>query len=303
MTIALGAIALAFFGYALVSSWRDFDSSNFAPNATWTIPIAFFTLATFISGFLWGAVVRTFTGATMLVRETLESHLGAWVMRYVPTVGYFSYKSIQLGAKGLRLRLASVPILFEGVYVQITSLVVGVALLAPALMRVEGISSLFSATALFGLLFVALFFLRPFLTATILRLSVTERVLDTKTTATELRLFVYYLIPRLVTAAAAASTAVSVEWETKLDGQIIGGTVTVAGAFVIAAALGVLVPFVPSGLGIREGVFVGLLVSLGGNVSSAVALSIILRFLSTLSDCLIAIFWAWLRRRIALDRV
>lgn len=295
VSISLGVTALGFFGYTLSSSWRDLDASNFAPNWEWTIPIVFLTLSTFISGFLWNRVVKNFTGETIPAKEALESHFGAWVMRYIPTVGYVSYKSIRLIARGVRFRFASVPILFEGLYVQIASLVLGIALLGPALVRSDRVSPLLSAAALTGLVFVVLFFLKPFLVATVLRLSVEERLVHTKITFTELQLLFYYVVPRMMTAAAAAVTGMS------LGGKTMADSLTIGGAFVLAAALGVLVPFVPSGLGIRESVFVGVLVTLGWSVSFALSLSIILRFLTTLSDCIIAMVWAWLRRGIALD--
>jgi uncharacterized membrane protein YbhN (UPF0104 family) len=62
----------------------------------------------------------------------------------------------------------------------------------------------------------------------------------------------------------------------------------IGAAYAIAGALGVLAFFVPGGLGVREGSFVLILAATGFEVVDAVFLSIVIRFLATIADLIIA---------------
>jgi len=295
VSFALGVAAFGFFGYTLYSSWNQLEASNFSPQVFWLLPIFLLTVATVLSGFLWRAVVRVLTGLDAPRREALAIHFGAWVMRYVPTIGSIAYKSIWLVSKGFRLRLASLPIIFEGLFVQITSFMVGIALLAPAFVQAGSIPPVLWTVLTISLIAISILFLRSSLMGRLLRLSEDENVLSSMKTWTQLRLLTSYLLPRLITAGAAVSMGASLGAIDYIDAMALGG------AFLIAAALGFLVPFVPSGLGIREGVFVALLVLLGWEISSAVTVSILLRFLTTLSDIVIAGLWFVLRGDVPTD--
>jgi uncharacterized membrane protein YbhN (UPF0104 family) len=91
-----------------------------------------------------------------------------------------------------------------------------------------------------------------------------------------------FLAPRIINGigvALVASALFNLEPETLL---IIGA------AYAIAGALGVLAFVVPGGLGVREGSFVLILAATGFEVVDAVFLSIVIRFLATIADLIIA---------------
>lgn len=288
-SVALGIVAFGFFLSTLFSSWNDLQAATFVPQAAWAVPVVLLTVATILSGFLWKHVVKVFTGVIAPPRETLAVHFVAWIMRYLPTVGSVTYKSLWLASRGIRFRLASIPIIFEGFYVQITSFAVGFTLLFPAMLTSgESLIVLWLSVSLI-LLILSAFFFNSALAGRLLRLSQEEVRLGATTPPIQLLLFCNYLLPRLITASAASLLGVAVAGANIPDALALGG------AFLISAALGFLVPFVPSGLGIREGVLVGLLVFLGWTTATAVTISILLRFLTTLSDLAIAGVWVAVR--------
>jgi uncharacterized membrane protein YbhN (UPF0104 family) len=102
---------------------------------------------------------------------------------------------------------------------------------------------------------------------------------------------VLYLLPTLINGSAA--------------GIISSGTlgvvqfrefVAIVAAYAIAGAIGTLAVFVPSGIGVREGIFVTILVIGGFSSIDAIVVSILARFLSTLSDFLVAGVFIFLSR-------
>lgn len=296
LTVGLGSTAFVFFGFTLASSWSELETASFAPEPEWAASIILLTLATVVSGYLWKSVVRAYTGFKTSPREAMGIHFGAWIIRYVPTIGSVTYKSLWLISKGFRLRLASVPIIVEGFYVQITSFVVGIGLLTPTLLEFEDVLLFIWIAIPVALLVAPFIFLNPSLTRRLLRLSNEESLLGLANKSAQLWLLPSYLVPRLINAAAAAVIGMSAGIGDMRDWLALGG------AFLIAAALGFLVPFVPSGLGIREGMFVGVLFILGWDATAAVTISIVLRFLTTASDLVIAALWALLRRGTSLAR-
>jgi uncharacterized membrane protein YbhN (UPF0104 family) len=58
----------------------------------------------------------------------------------------------------------------------------------------------------------------------------------------------------------------------------------VGAAFVVAGAIGILAVFTPSGLGVREAVFIALVIPAGLSPVQAVSLAALARIITTLSD-------------------
>jgi hypothetical protein len=210
-------------------------------------------------------------------------------MRYVPTLGSVAYKSIWLISKGFRVRIASVPIVFEGLYVFTSSFIVGIALLTPVFIGLESAKLFLFGLILILIVSVGISFLLSIFARNLLRLSKEESGLVNIRPWEQTQLHVSYLVPRLINGVGVIIVSGLFGSKDLRDSMAVGGV------FLMAAALGFLVPFVPSGLGIREGVFVSLLVVLGWPASDALTLSIILRFLTTISDVAIAGLWIWLR--------
>jgi uncharacterized membrane protein YbhN (UPF0104 family) len=73
-----------------------------------------------------------------------------------------------------------------------------------------------------------------------------------------------------------------------------------SGAMALSTALGFAVLFAPAGLGVREGILLGVLTQAGVSAHAAVAATVLSRFVSFFSDVLVAaLFYPTIRRRLA----
>jgi uncharacterized membrane protein YbhN (UPF0104 family) len=88
-----------------------------------------------------------------------------------------------------------------------------------------------------------------------------------------------YLAPTLTNGIAAGLVSYGILGSFEFRKFVI-----VASAYAIAGAIGTLAVFAPSGIGVREGVFVAILVVAGFLPIDAIIISILARFISTLSD-------------------
>jgi len=76
-----------------------------------------------------------------------------------------------------------------------------------------------------------------------------------------------------------------------------------SGAMALSTSLGFAVLFAPAGLGVREGVLLGILTQAGVNAHAAVAVTALSRFVSFFSDVLVAaLFYPTIRRRLVSPR-
>jgi uncharacterized membrane protein YbhN (UPF0104 family) len=72
-----------------------------------------------------------------------------------------------------------------------------------------------------------------------------------------------------------------------------------SGAMALSTSLGFAVLFAPAGLGVREGILLGILTQAGVNAHAAVAVTVLSRFVSFFSDILVAaLFYPTIRRRL-----
>ncbi|MCY7411837.1 MAG: flippase-like domain-containing protein, partial [Salinibacterium sp.] len=100
---------------------------------------------------------------------------------------------------------------------------------------------------------------------------------------------VAYVIPRLINAGGFVVLSASIvpvdpsEW------------LLFAAAYTLAGAIGILAVFVPSGIGVREGVLFAVLVAGGATPTDAVIVALAARLLSTLSDAVLGLAWVGLR--------
>jgi uncharacterized membrane protein YbhN (UPF0104 family) len=96
-------------------------------------------------------------------------------------------------------------------------------------------------------------------------------------------LFGQFMLPRIVNALAVVAITVAIVPVTVEQALLLGG------GYAIASAIGILAVFVPSGLGVRESVFVGFATLGGVSLVDAIMLSIVVRVISTVSDAAIGV--------------
>lgn len=290
-----GLAALAFFFRTLSSVWLDIQSRHLAPEEGWLLPIIFMTASPLVASLLWGRLTTAELGLTVPVRESLYSHLGAWLMRYLPALGSVGFKAHWLSSKGTRLGNSARPIITEGVLVQSSSLLLGSSLLLPLFLFSS--SSHLESFILFitGLAGISLPFVFAYGWKFLPESLRSEKVAKSLPFFETLELIALYSTQRSLSALAAFLYLLP------LTGFSSVAALAGAGCFLLAAAAGFLAPFVPGGIGVREGVLVAALLFIGFDAVTAVTASVVLRILSTISDLLIAAVWfplnIWARKK------
>ena len=286
--IVIGAVAVLFAG-ALVGGWERVREYDIAVDWSWPVALVLFALAVASSGLLWGRVLSRVSPETAAPWwEALRSHLGGWVVRYIPGVGSLIYKIKWAEGHGCSRLDAFVAFSYENVFLQLASIVGGGAILV-AVIGPDLVAGNLVVVILVGLLVVAMFIAlsRPVM-ARVLSFLATRRFRERVDavrlipTGRSLVFVIEYLVPRIINGAGVILIAIA------LFGFRGADLLLVAAAYTVAGALGILAVFVPSGLGVREGSFVLLLTAGGIDPVDAVVLAVVARFVSTLADLLVA---------------
>jgi uncharacterized membrane protein YbhN (UPF0104 family) len=249
-----------------------------------------FVAAVVVGGFNWHRLLAQVSGQGLPVSATIIGHTESWLYRYIPGVGYLGHKITWAHGKGITRAAATSAFVYEQILIQATSFSFGVFAMGLALLSTGGTTELWGIAAGVALAAVVIFIFSGKTIATIVesirrrRNSIGEmsiRFLSPRSVAT---LFGGFILPRLLNAGAVIALTVAV---VPLP---IEQLVALGGAYAIASALGILAVFVPSGLGVREGVFVVLALAIGVTVVDAIMLSAIARLISTLADVGIGLF-------------
>lgn len=278
------------FAAALISGWDRVQEYEVRFDWSWPVACVLFALAVVASGFLWGRVIRVVVpGVRTPSLEAIRSHLAGWTLRYIPGVGSLLYKLTWAANRGYSRKDAFVAFTYENIYLQVASIVGGsltlLVVVGPDL-AATNIAVVIGISAILFLMLVVLSrpVIRPVLSFLATRkLRETAEELPLISTGRSLVFVVEYLSPRIINGAGVALLAAalfSTGWELSL--------VTVAAAYTVAGAIGILAVFVPGGLGVREGTFVAILTATGFDLIDAIVLAIVARFVSTLADIIVA---------------
>jgi uncharacterized membrane protein YbhN (UPF0104 family) len=286
--LVIGAVGWLF-ASSLYQGWSQVQQYDISIKGEWLLAIFLFAVAVLASGLLWGRILRSLHVSDVKNREFVRSHLAAWLMRYIPGVGFLTYKISWAKSLGIKRSLAVLAIFYESIFLQLASILGGVSvilLVAGTGFYQEGI-----VTTLLIITMVILLVLgvsKPVVKNTLSLLSrgrfgkkLSLEDLPLLPGLRSLFFIVEYTIPRLVNGLAAALVASAVLSPTAQELLIVGA------AYVIAGALGILAFFTPSGLGVREGSFTLILSITGTPVVDAIFLSLLLRLLSTLADLVV----------------
>lgn len=121
------------------------------------------------------------------------------------------------------------------------------------------------------------------------KLNETERLPQISWPAT-FALLIGFVAPRALNGIGVAIVSLAL-----IPTFTISDVVVIAAAYTIASAIGVLWVFIPSGIGVREGMFVALLATLGFDVVDGIVISVVIRLISTLSDALVALIFVGMK--------
>lgn len=298
VAVVIVAVVTWLFATALIAGWDRVREQDILPDPLWGLAAVLFVLAVASSGVLWGRVLsRLQPGIGVPVAEAVRSHLAAWVMRYIPGVGSLLYKVQWAQRRGISRTIAVVGFTYESIFLQIASIVGGAAalviLVGPTLLA-DNVAVVIGVGVLLAVMLLGASrpVVRPVLTF-VARRRLRERVdaLPLLSTPRSLLFAVEFLVPRVINGIGVALLAASIFGSGPRDWFIVGA------AYAVAGALGILAVFVPGGLGVREGAFVGILTAAGFNVVDAIVLAVAARFVSTVSDLLIAAVYGALTLR------
>ncbi|CAN5167252.1 lysylphosphatidylglycerol synthase transmembrane domain-containing protein [soil metagenome] len=297
LTVVVVAAVGVLFARTLAENWTQVVDSGISFSWLWIVAIVVFSIAVPLSGILWGRIVAILAPTvTVGLRESMAVHCASWLLKYIPgQVGSIVNKVAWGSRKGISRTLIIITFLYENVFLQVASLVPGIIIIVVALgsdiVTNNGVTAVLLLVALIplvGVLVPRVFHgVISFASRRILKQPVPhEYFLSIPNT---LGLLVGFVGPRLLNGLGFVLLAATIV-PVPADQWLFYGAV-----YVVAGAIGILAVFVPSGLGVREGVIFACLVAGGVSPAHAVIISLLSRLLSTIADAVVAAIYAGLR--------
>lgn len=288
------AVVVYFFGRALADNWDEVREIDLSVDAATVLAVLLFAAAVVLSGLLWGHMLERLGSVEVGRLEAVRVQCASWLLKYVPgQVGSVANKVLWAQARGISRTLVVITFVYENVFLLIGSIVPTAVILLIAMRgTAPGTSSSLVAPALALLPLLLVTNRRVFrgginlVGRKALKRPVPEAYFLSGRSALGYQLA--FLAPRVVNAVAFVLVA------TSFTDVPMSAYVPLGAAYVLAGAVGILAVFVPSGLGVREGVVV-LFASQLMPVEQAVVLALLARFYSTIADGLIAVGYAALR--------
>ncbi|MBN2176314.1 MAG: flippase-like domain-containing protein [Demequinaceae bacterium] len=293
---AVVAIVALFFWRALRDNWAEIREIDLSVG-WWTAgTVALFVAAVAVSGSLWGRIMTRLEGRGVPFLEAIRVQFASWLLKYIPGhVGLVVNKLLWAKGRGTSRLLLVLSVVYENAFLLIVSVVPMVPLLlAWRALGGEGLS-------LSSTVWVGLAVLVPVLVVTHRRIfslavnAIAKRTLGRTVPDKHFLSFgeslafqVGFLVPRVLNGVGICLIA------SALSDAGPGSWVPLSAAYALAGALGILAFFVPSGLGVRESVFVFFAVQYVP-LEQAIVVSLAARILSTVGDAVIAIIYAGLR--------
>ncbi|WP_061961337.1 lysylphosphatidylglycerol synthase domain-containing protein [Demequina flava] len=287
----IGAVAW-FFGTTLAENWdslqeQDLSLGWWAAGAT-----LLFVLAVAVSGALWGRLVHTLTHERIGLKESIRAHNRAWLLKYIPgQVGFVMSKVVWGKARGLSRLKILLSVVYENAFLLLGSTVPTILILLLA----RGGDTAVSATvwiAVAAMVPLALAMHPAILSKvlTVLGKRTLGRAVPASallTTGSALRYQLAFLLPRVINGVGVVVIAVA------LADAAPSSWIPLAAAYALAGAVGIMAVFVPSGLGVRESVFVLFAAPYLGT-EMAILVALIARVLATFADIIIAAIYGLL---------
>lgn len=285
-TTVLVVVVGYFFWRTLSKNLDAVRGMDFSFNG-WTVAsILLFGLAVVFSGSLWGRMVSQLAGTKVPEYESIRVHSSSWLLKYVPgQVGSIVNKVAWARGHGISQTLVTLTFVYENVFLIIGSLVPPVIiLLFTGTLDLTGNHSLLAALiSLVPLLVLTSKRVFAWISNLIARFTI-KRQIPEEFFLESRQSFAYqlwYLIPRVINGLGLAVIA-----RTMINPPA-SAYLPLACAYIIAGAVGILAIAVPSGIGVRESVFVFLALPYITQ-PEAVVLSLAARVWATLADVVVA---------------
>lgn len=292
------AVAAYFFGTTLARNWDAVREIDIRVDLASVVAVVLFAAAVVVSGLLWGHMVGRIGDVHVGAADAIRVQCASWLLKYVPgQVGSVTNKVLWAGKRGISRTIVVITFVYENVFLLLGSIVPGglILLLAHAFTG--------SRDTLVGTFLPVVLALVPLALVTNRRafrwgVNLVARRALKRDTPVEYYLSPWdtllyqlaFLVPRVINGLGLVAIVVGLPDVTPSE------YLPLAAAYVLAGAAGILAVFVPSGLGVRESVFV-LLAASYMPVEQAIVVSLLARLYSTLADVVVAAVYGALRAR------
>jgi uncharacterized membrane protein YbhN (UPF0104 family) len=276
-------------GLALADNLDRLSAYSISWSWLFALGSALFVAGVVIGGVNWHRLIALITDIRLPVVATVRGHSESWLHRYIPGVGYLGHKILWARNHGVTRGAATTAFLYEQILIQASSFGFGIVTVGFALLSAGNITPYLWLVIAVTVAGIIVFIFSGSTVEKFVNLIRRKRGIDgdavhrflspAHTTA----LFGQFVLPRIVNALAVVVIAIAIV-PVSVDQAL-----TLGGSYAIASAIGILAVFVPSGLGVRESVFVGFATLGGVSLVDAIMLSIVVRVISTVSDAAIGV--------------
>lgn len=290
--LLLIALVSAFFYIAIRDNWEQVSAIEYSITSAAALVTLMFASAVVVSGGLWGKVFKAVTGLRPPLIEAVRCHLASWVLKYIPgQVGGLIYKIRWAEKRGAGKSEGVLAYGYELLCLTLSSTLIVIPFL------IVTATSSYSAPLLLGylgLLVVVVFVSQraphELASRIIRRVGGSEPSDRTRLSLSQiLVLATWFCIPRAINAVAFVVLAASLLPVEPGHYVLLGAT------YVLAGIIGIYAVFVPSGIGVREGVIVAF-ASIVFPVEQAIVLSLVARFYTTVADGILGFGYLLLTR-------
>lgn len=287
-TVATAIIATVawFFGRTLADNWESLQAQDLSLG-WWAVGVTVtFVAAVAVSGLLWAGVLHALTGTRIGPAEAVQAHYRAWLLKYIPgQVGFVMSKVVWGRTRGLSRLKVLLSVVYENAFLLLGSTIPTLAILVFARGGADAVSTtVWIAAAAMIPLAAAMHPAVLSRVLTVLGKRTVKRSVPASellSTGTAVKFQLAFLTPRIINGVGVVWIAVA------LVEAPASSWIPLAAAYALAGAVGIMAVFVPSGLGVRESVFVLFAAPyLGADVAIVVAL--VARVLATFADVIIA---------------
>jgi len=248
-----------------------------------------FVAGVLVGGLNWHRLIVLITDIRLPLWETIRGHSESWLHRYIPGVGYLGHKIVWARNRGVTRGAATTAFLSEQILIQASSFGFGIVTVGSALLSTGSITPYLWLVIALTIVGIIVFIFSGSTVEKFVNLIRRKRGVDGDTVqrflspAHTTALFGQFVLPRIINALAVVAITIAIVPVN------VEQALTLGGSYAIASAIGILAVFVPSGLGVRESVFVGFATLGGVSLVDAIMLSIVVRVISTVADAAIGV--------------
>lgn len=286
--VIIGAVGY-FMAGTLARNWSTIQSYDLKPNGYSVAGTLFFVVAVMSTGWLWGRLLARLTGKPVKGYEAVRVQISSWLLKYVPgQVGSFVGKLSWGKAAGYPQKQITVSFVYENVLLINSSLLLSLPILALLFFDRLGANLGMLAPALVAIPLLILSHKPVFYRVANTILTRAKKEPIEKESLLGFRELVgqhlLFMVPRIINAVGFVLIAASITHVTPSMWLGLGAT------YILAGIIGILALFVPSGIGVREGVII-LFASAYFPVEVATLIALLARFYATIADGILALLY------------